>query len=131
MTLPPILVEDAGMALDVKWGIQIEKLESAVGTFTYKVVVPSHYPSFVGHFPGEPVLPAVSIINISVELISQQHIGFSQTDFILEKTKFKSMIQPNQALIVQYQELQTHSYQVIWKKEVNSEECAIVHLSWK
>lgn len=61
--------------------------------------VPSDSPWFVGHFPGEPILPAVAQLGIVFDVIgrfSGQQIEIEG----VERVRFKKMIRPDDPLRV-------------------------------
>lgn len=61
---------------------------------------PADFPAFAGHFPGQPVLPAVMQLAI-VRMLSSDLL---QAPFALigtEKIKFKTMIGPGESIEVQ------------------------------
>ena len=57
---------------------------------THQWIVPEDHPFFKGHFPGDPVLPSIALIEQCFELIkteSEQELHLVQ----IHKAKFKIM----------------------------------------
>jgi 3-hydroxymyristoyl/3-hydroxydecanoyl-(acyl carrier protein) dehydratase len=59
-----------------------------------QVGIPAAHPDFSGHFPGFPLLPAVSQISLVKELIEQQ-LGHEIDCLGVTRSKFKAMLRPN------------------------------------
>jgi 3-hydroxymyristoyl/3-hydroxydecanoyl-(acyl carrier protein) dehydratase len=56
--------------------------------------VPADLPYFAGHFPGNPTLPAVAMIDLSLELV-RQWPGFERAELsILKSAKFSAVVTP-------------------------------------
>lgn len=56
--------------------------------------VPSDLPYFAGHFPGSPTLPAVAMIDLTLELM-RQYPGFKNAELSAVKSaKFSAVIGP-------------------------------------
>lgn len=49
--------------------IHFHNIEQKNGEVSAEVVIDKNLPSFSGHFPGNPILPAVSIVDISLHLL--------------------------------------------------------------
>ncbi len=67
-------------------------------------------PYFMGHFPGDPVMPGVLIIEalaqagalIALSLLSEEEIRVSKAYFAgIEKAKFKKVVRPGDVLILE------------------------------
>lgn len=46
------------------------------------IEIPLEHPTFIGHFPGNPVLPGVSILDLVVETFGQAVHGISNAKFL-------------------------------------------------
>ena len=60
-------------------------------------IVPEDHPFFKGHFPGDPVLPSIALIEQCFELIkteSEQELHLVQ----IHKAKFKEVVRPGDIL---------------------------------
>jgi len=75
--------------------------------------VPSSLPWFDGHFPGQPVLPAVITAEISDALI--ENIYKVSPKHVIN-AKFKGPIFPDMNLNVTLQKLNEDSVNIVWKK---------------
>lgn len=62
--------------------------------------VPQDLPYFEGHFPGNPTLPAVAMVDLTLELV-RRWPGFERAELSLLKTaKFASVIGPGDSVEV-------------------------------
>ena len=57
------------------------------------------HPDFEGHFPEFPLLPAVSQIDLVIDLISVQ-LGLDLICSAVEKAKFKAMLRPDASITI-------------------------------
>jgi 3-hydroxymyristoyl/3-hydroxydecanoyl-(acyl carrier protein) dehydratase len=56
--------------------------------------VPADLPYFAGHFPGQPTLPAVAILDLTLELI-RRWPGFEKAELGgVESAKFSAVVEP-------------------------------------
>jgi len=65
------------------------------GTISAELCCPADFPAFDGHFPGQPVLPAVMqlvVVRMLVAKLLQAPLETVRTG----KMKFKGMIKPNE-----------------------------------
>ncbi len=106
----------------LKW-VHIHILEEEAHRVKAELSVDKDFPAFRGHFPKNPVLPAVSIIDLSLILIERLEEKHSFSDFKLEKTRFKSMILPEQKVQVEVESLSPHNWSVVWRRTPQFEEC--------
>ncbi len=121
----PVMIEDYN-----QWAHVHILDESSPQTFKAQLWVDEAYPAFKGHFPENPVLPAVSIIDLSLRLLAQWEPQLSLTDFRIEKTRFKSMIHPGQKVDIEIDHLAPHNWLVTWKRSENLEECVSLKVSF-
>ncbi len=70
-------------------------VEAAPGGFTASWTVPSDLPYFEGHFPGNPVLPAVAILDATVECLRRALADKNLNLSAVVSAKFLEIIQPN------------------------------------
>ena len=97
--------------------IEIKKLETATGVYTFK----NNEDFFLGHFPGHPIVPGV----ILVEMMAQAGaalIAFSIDEetadkvvylMNIEKTKFRNPVFPNQKIYTNVKALRSKGR--VWK----------------
>lgn len=74
---------------------KIESLENIDGRIEAGLLIDAHHKIFDGHFPGQPVLPGVCMMQIFKELLEKttgQSLFLYQADTI----KFLSMVDPRQ-----------------------------------
>jgi 3-hydroxyacyl-[acyl-carrier-protein] dehydratase len=71
----------------------IEHLEKGEDSFFVRIKLNSEHPIFKGHFPGEPIMPGVTMVKICEELISEilgQRLEMSEA----RQIKFLAIINP-------------------------------------
>ena len=65
--------------------------------------IPADHPAYAGHFPGQPILPGVVLLDAALHAMATQ--GDRQdTTGQLKSVKFHSPVQPGEALTLQYAE---------------------------
>ncbi|HEY8278080.1 MAG TPA: hypothetical protein VIH99_00560 [Bdellovibrionota bacterium] len=74
---------------------------------------PETCPYFVGHFPDQPVLPAVGLLDGSIELIRRSGIPFQARKIALRKAKFMGMVRPGMKVRVTLKQKES-SFEVEW-----------------
>lgn len=57
------------------------------------------FPAFEGHFPGQPVLPAVVQV-AAVRLLAARHLDVKLIPVSLNRSKFKAMVGPNEPMTI-------------------------------
>lgn len=72
----------------------------AQGTISAELCCPADFPAFAGHFPGQPVLPAVMQL-VVVRLLAGELLQRPLDPIKTDRLKFKGMIQPNETINVQ------------------------------
>lgn len=81
-------------------------------------------PSFKGHFPNNPILPAVSIIDISLYLLSYLQVRVSYTKVKMKKSKFAGRIGPGQVVEISATSDDGTSWTVVWSAEADKTKLA-------
>lgn len=66
-------------------------------TATARLCCPADFPGFAGHFPGQPVLPAVLQL-LAVRLLAETLRETKLTPVGVERLKFKGMVGPNEVV---------------------------------
>lgn len=61
------------------------------------LMVTEDLPFFAGHFPGQPVLPGVIMLDWVI-CLAQQHLGINIAFDNLQAIKFKQVVRPPQAI---------------------------------
>ena len=85
-------------------------------------------PSLRGHFPGNPILPAVSIIDISLFLLSELLVPVSHSHLELKKSKFMDLIKPNQRVSIHINSDDGKNWKILWVDQSNQNKLAQLHL---
>ena len=66
------------------------------------IQIPADHPAFAGHFPGQPIVPAVVLLDAALHAIAD-HGGVALERCTLDAVKFKAVIRPGQALTLHYE----------------------------
>ncbi len=98
------------------------------GQISALLTIDQNLPSFLGHFPKDPVLPAVSIIDISLFLISKIHPNISFSHIQVEKSRFAAMVRPHQKVKILAQSSDNKAWKVTWLCEQDQSKLALVQL---
>ncbi len=70
-------------------------------TTTSLYTVPCDHPAFTGHFPGEPILPGVVLLDIALQTIAvASHISFSHCS--INTVKFLHPARPGDELSISH-----------------------------
>lgn len=78
-------------------------------------LVPADCPYLEGHFPGQPVLPAVAMIDGSLELFRRARgVKPAEGELHLKKAKFTGMVTPGMKVSLSLQH-QDSRFDVDWK----------------
>ena len=64
-------------------------------------IVPLNHPAFAGHFPGDPTLPGVVLLDIALQAIADGS-GIALDICEISSVKFLSPARPGDELIIQY-----------------------------
>lgn len=67
------------------------------------VAIPASHPAFEGHFPGQPIVPAVVLL-AEVMAAIQQATGMAAQAWTLASAKFLSPVGPDTALELTHEE---------------------------
>ena len=92
------------------------------------LTVDSNLPSFKGHFPGNPILPAVSIIDISLYLLENIKSPISYNTIEVKRSKFMAMVEPNQEIDIEAESDDGTNWRILWRARSNQAKVAQVHL---
>ena len=60
-------------------------------------IVPAEHPAFAGHFPGNPIVPGVVLLDRAI-LFAEELIGKSGLNWQVGNAKFFSPVRPEEAL---------------------------------
>jgi len=75
------------------------EIDAPTRTGTIRLCCPVDFPGFEGHFPGEPILPAVLQL-MAVRLLAETMAGTSLDSVGGERLKFKGMVRPAEEIMV-------------------------------
>lgn len=90
--------------------------------------IPSDLPYFEGHFPGNPIFPAVAIVDATVyslRFMGETNVTISH----ISAAKFLSPIQPGQSVRIEFKKLGEKDWQAEWKDEASQKLLASLRLN--
>lgn len=70
---------------------------------TVTLTVPAHHPAFAGHFPGEPILPGVLLLDEVVSAVAAG--GGAGVRWRIGNAKFVSPVRPGETLTLEHQDV--------------------------
>lgn len=108
--------------------IEFNILEKGDKDISALMTVSGELPSLKGHFPGKPILPAVSIIDISLHLLSQIQTEVSFSNIEVKRSKFMAMVRPNQEVKISAQSDDGQSWRVMWTSTEDESRLAQIQL---
>lgn len=79
--------------------------------------LPKDLPYFDGHFPGNPIFPAVGIVDATVFLLQSRLNGPEVYVSHFPVAKFLSPIQPGQTVRIELKKLNNKEWLAEWKDE--------------
>jgi 3-hydroxymyristoyl/3-hydroxydecanoyl-(acyl carrier protein) dehydratase len=65
--------------------------------------IAADHPAYAGHFPGQPILPGVVLLDEALHALAAQ-LGRQDAGWQLKSVKFHSPVQPGESLTLQYAE---------------------------
>ena len=95
-------------------GINISSLRTTQAPYRLSFILSESLPYFDGHFPAQPILPAVAVLDLSVEFL---RIILSKNDLDVKEissAKFYSIIQPNDKIDVEIAPKDSSTWKVKW-----------------
>lgn len=72
--------------------------------------VPENHPAFAGHFPGNPTVPGVVLLDIALHAITAA-TGIDLVKCEISTVKFLSPVSPNEHIFIQHTLLKTGAIQ--------------------
>ena len=70
---------------------------------TVPLPIQADHPAYAGHFPGQPILPGVVLLDAALRAMAAQG-GRQDPTWQLKSVKFHSPVQPGDALTLHYAE---------------------------
>jgi len=95
-------------------GINTNSLRTTQAPYVIIFILPESLPYFNGHFPSQPILPAVAVIDLSFEFLK---VALSNAELNLtsiSSAKFLSIIQPNDEIKVTITPKETPMWNIKW-----------------
>lgn len=71
-------------------------------------ISPDH-PAYAGHFPGQPILPGVVLLDAMIHALSVQH-RLNPDRIQIKSAKFLSPVTPGEAITLSYEETATGNF---------------------
>jgi len=105
---------------------QIGQISQTVARWT----VPAALPYLNGHFPENPIFPAVGIIDASTYLVQR---NLNRPDLqvqSVDSAKFLQPIIPDQTVLIELANLSENTWQIEWKEDVTGKLLATLKLSF-
>jgi len=65
------------------------------------LTVPADHPAYAGHFPGQPILPGVVLLDAALHALATAH-GLAFAGGQIKSAKFLSPVLPGEALTLHY-----------------------------
>jgi 3-hydroxyacyl-[acyl-carrier-protein] dehydratase len=66
--------------------------------------IPANHPAYAGHFPGQPVLPGVVLLDATLQALERAGRGDTRT-WEINSAKFQSAVRPGEELTLQHETL--------------------------
>ncbi len=85
-------------------------------TFQVSLTIPETLPYFDGHFPGNPVLPGVAMMDLSLEAL-RVHAEENRSLVGVRSAKYLALIQPQDTVQIACTKNSDSEWQVVWNKE--------------
>ena len=68
------------------------------------LIIPTDHPAYPGHFPGQPVLPGVVLLDATLRALERAGRG-SPGGWQINSAKFQSAVRPGEPLTLQHETL--------------------------
>jgi 3-hydroxymyristoyl/3-hydroxydecanoyl-(acyl carrier protein) dehydratase len=67
-----------------------------------ELTIPADHPAFAGHFPGNPIVPGVVLLDEAVFAIGAA-TGAADAPFTLTQVKFRQVLRPGEPLTLRFE----------------------------
>ena len=74
------------------------------------LTVPTDHPAYAGHFPGQPILPGVVLLDAALYALAKAH-GTPEATALIKSAKFLSPVLPGEPLTLHYTASGTSGFQ--------------------
>ncbi len=108
--------------------VEFKNLQQAKNSVSAEFLVDKRLPSFEGHFPNDPILPAVSVIDISLYLLSQGELAVSHGNIQVKRSKFMAKVRPEQTVEISGTSPDGQNWHLTWMLKEDQSKLAQVHL---
>ena len=108
--------------------IDFNNVEKTQGQLKASWKVNADLPFFEGHFPENPILPAICIIDISLHLLSLSYPQTSFKEINIKRSKFMAMVRPEQDVEILAESEDEKSWKILWKSVSDQQKLAQVSL---
>lgn len=83
-------------------------------TWTVPTVISKDFPYLEGHFPRNPIVPGVAILDKSLDLI-REYVGKTNIQLCeIKSAKFLAPLEPGSELVIDFQEQENQQWSVEW-----------------
>jgi 3-hydroxymyristoyl/3-hydroxydecanoyl-(acyl carrier protein) dehydratase len=79
--------------------------------------VPQNLPYFEGHFPGNPIFPAVGIVDASTILLKALLRRPEDRLIAIPSAKFMHPIVPNDEVVIEVSETDSDTWKILWRTD--------------
>jgi len=79
---------------------------------TTSVCIPANHPAYAGHFPGQPVLPGVVLLDMTLQVLEAAGRG-KAAGWEINSAKFQSAVRPGEQLTLQHETLPNGSVRFV------------------
>jgi len=114
----------------------VSEIISDMGNLTLRVRPQVGWSYFQGHFPSQPILPAVGIADISRYLVETyilktkpqkpQKIQLKK----ISQFRIRTPVQPGQSMLVTIEKDSERQFHIAWKNETENSNSAELNLEW-
>lgn len=115
------------MALDLNAVIKNCSQLDSLNALCFSLEVPLDLPYFNGHFPNNPILPAVGLIDI-LNAVIREYINPKLSILSIKRAKFTSPILPGEVLMFKLDE-QERGFKYHWKVSILREEGVVAKMN--
>jgi 3-hydroxymyristoyl/3-hydroxydecanoyl-(acyl carrier protein) dehydratase len=95
-------------------GINISSLRTTQAPYRLSFILSESLPYFDGHFPAQPILPAVAVLDLSFEFL---RIILSKDDLDVKEissAKFYNVIQPKDKIDIEIVPKDSSTWKITW-----------------